>query len=68
MQVRAKQLVAAMKRLGFREVRQKGSHLQLKRANVTVPVPMHAGDLPQGTLHSILRRAHLTMQDLKEAL
>ena len=68
MQVRPKQLVGALKRLGFYEVRQKGSHLQLKRGNITVPVPMHGGDLAPGTLRSILRRARLTVEELKEAL
>ncbi len=68
MQVRPKQLVAAMKRLGFHEVRQKGSHLQMKRGNVTVPVPMHAGDLAPGTLRSILWRSRITAEELKEVL
>ena len=68
MQVRPKQLVAAMKRLGFYEVRQKGSHLQLKRGNLTVPVPMRVGDLAPGTVRSILRRARLTVEELKKAL
>ena len=68
MQVRPKQLVAALKRLGFYSVRQKGSHLQLKRGNLAVTVPMHAGDLVPGTLRSILRQARLTVEELKEAL
>jgi len=68
MQVRPKQLVAALKRLGFYEVRHRGSHLQLKRGNLAVTVPMHAEDLVPGTLRSILRQARLTVEELKEAL
>lgn len=66
--VSAKRLAAALKRLGFHEVRQTGSHLQLKRGNLLVSVPMHVGDLAPGTLRSILRQARLTVEDLKHAL
>jgi predicted RNA binding protein YcfA (HicA-like mRNA interferase family) len=35
----------------------------------TVPVPAHAGrDLPAGTLHSILRLAQVTADELRGAL
>lgn len=63
-----KRMVAALKRLGFYVVRQEGSHLQLKRGNLHVTVPMHPGDLASGTLRSILRQARLTVGELKEAL
>jgi predicted RNA binding protein YcfA (HicA-like mRNA interferase family) len=66
--VSAKRVAAALKRLGFHEVRQTGSHLQLKRGNLLVSVPMHAGDLAPGTLRSILRQARLSVADLKDAL
>lgn len=66
--ITAKQLVAALKSLGFHEVRQTGSHLQLKRGNLHVTVPMHPGDLSRGVVRSILRQAHLTPEQLKEAL
>ncbi len=66
--VSAKRLAAALKRLGFHEVRQTGSHLQLKRGNLLVSVPMYVGDLAPGTLRSILRQARLTVEDLKHAL
>lgn len=68
MQARPKQLVAALKRLGFYEVRQRGSHLQLKRGNLLVTVPMYSGDLSPGVLRSILRQARLGVEDLKAAL
>lgn len=63
-----RQEVAALKRLAFYESRQKGSHLQLKRGNLLVSVPMHPGDLAPGTLRPILRQARLTVEELKEAL
>jgi predicted RNA binding protein YcfA (HicA-like mRNA interferase family) len=61
-------LVAALKRLGFYQVRQKGSHLQLKRGNLLVTVPVHPGDLSPGVLRSILRQARLTPKELNEVL
>lgn len=63
-----KRLVAALKRLGFYEVRQKGSHLQLKRGNLLVTVPMHPGDVSPGVFRSILRQARLSLKELREVL
>ena len=65
---RPKKLIAVLKRMGFYEVRQKGSHLQLKRGNLLATVPMHPGDLSPTVLRSILRQAHLTIEELKEYL
>ena len=64
--VSAKRLAAALKRLGFYEVRQRGSHLLLRRGNLSVTIPMHPGDLAPGTLRSILRQARLTAEQLTE--
>ena len=59
-------VVAALKRLGFEEVRQKGSHLVLRRtmlnadcsaAAVICVVPLHRRDLALGTLASVLRQS-----------
>ncbi len=57
-----------LKHFGFYEIRQKGSHLQLRRGNLQVTVPMHTGDLSPGVLRSILRQAHLSVEELKEIL
>jgi predicted RNA binding protein YcfA (HicA-like mRNA interferase family) len=48
---------------GFREVRRRGSHIVMQRADpacgtVTVPVPDHA-ELKVGTLLSIIRQSKL---------
>lgn len=66
--ISAKRLVAALKRPEFHEVRQKGSHLHLKRGNLHVTVPMHRGDLAPGVLRSVLRQARLSLDELHEAL
>ncbi|HLG38220.1 MAG TPA: type II toxin-antitoxin system HicA family toxin [Chitinophagaceae bacterium] len=50
-----------LKKDGWYKKDQKGSHLQLehpiKKGKVTVPV--HSGDIPKGTLNSILKQAGL---------
>jgi len=66
--VKPKRLVAALKRIGFREVRQAGSHLQLKRGNLLATVPMHSGDISPGVLRSVLRQARLSVDELRKAL
>jgi len=47
---------------GWYELKKKpGSHVQLKHPKKPgkVTVPMHAGDIPQGTANSILKQAGL---------
>jgi predicted RNA binding protein YcfA (HicA-like mRNA interferase family) len=62
----ASAVIAALQRLGFEIVRQKGSHVVLRRqspnpegdnTNVTCVVPVHRRDLAVGTLGSVLRQA-----------
>jgi len=66
--LRPRKLLAALKRAGFYEVRQKGSHLQLKRGNTLVTVPVHPGDVDPRVLRSILRQARLSVEELKQLL
>ena len=70
-------MVAALKRLGFEEVRQKGSHLVLRRtsinsdgthAAVICVVPLHRRVLAIGTLASVLRQAGVEGDTFIEAL
>jgi predicted RNA binding protein YcfA (HicA-like mRNA interferase family) len=61
--VSGRECVAALGRLGYTVVRQKGSHARLQcvgRAPLTIP--MH-DELDRGTLRSILRSAGLTVED-----
>ena len=68
---------AALKRLGFEELRQKGSHLVLRRtttnaegssAAVICVVPLHRRDLAVGTLASVLRQAGVDSDTFIQAL
>lgn len=70
-QLRAHELVRVLKRAGFVERRQQGSHLILQHPETRrmVVVPMHQGrDIPPGTLRGILRDAEISIERLKELL
>ena len=55
----AKQMIKLLKKNGYEEIRQIGSHKQfLNRKNgIKVTVPFHTDDLAPGTERSILKRA-----------
>ena len=53
--------VAALRRLGFEQRRQTGSHCILRRAERTVVVPMHRPIKP-GTLRALIEQAGLTVE------
>ena len=68
--VSGKQLIAALERLGFEVVRQKGSHCFLRHADgrVTV-VPVHSGEsIGRGLMTKILRDTELDRETLRNAL
>jgi predicted RNA binding protein YcfA (HicA-like mRNA interferase family) len=69
--ISGERLVRALKRAGFIELRQKGSHVSLeKRAperNFRTVVPQHQ-TLAKGTLSDILRQAGLTIEQLLDLL
>ncbi len=70
-------MVAALKGLGYEELRQKDSHLVLRRtiinsdgtpAVVICVVPLHSRDLAVGTQASVLRQAGIDAETFIEAL
>jgi predicted RNA binding protein YcfA (HicA-like mRNA interferase family) len=62
----AKELIAALEKIGFEIVRQKGSHVRLKHEDDrVVTIPVHAGKtIGKGLLLKILKDADLTKDDL----
>ena len=66
--VRSKEAVRALEKAGFIHIRQKGSHLQMKRGNLLVTIPLHTLDLSTETLRSILRQAKLTVEEFRAFL
>ena len=59
--MKVREVLKILNQDGWIEKEQKGSHLQLvhpeKKGKITVPV--HGGDIPKGTLNSILKQAGL---------
>ena len=68
--IRGKQLVAALGRAGFAEVRTKGSHHFMRHADGrTTVVPVHAGEtIGPGLLSSILRDVKMTRDEVQALL
>ncbi len=67
--ISSREAIRALKRLGFEEVRQTGSHLVMKRDTadgvVGCVVPVHQ-ELRVGTLSSILKQAQVTPEEFIE--
>jgi predicted RNA binding protein YcfA (HicA-like mRNA interferase family) len=62
-----REVVSKLKRAGFEEVRQTGSHLFLRHPDGRLTfVAVHRGDIPPGTLRKILKQANLTEDQFKE--
>lgn len=62
-----KEVVKALRRTGFVVDHQHGSHIFLHNLekNISVVVPLHK-ELKKGTLHAMLKRAGLSIEDFKE--
>ena len=52
---------------GFARVGQRGSHVKLRKAHLTVIVPLHR-ELAPGTLRSIIRHSELSVEEFLEFL
>ncbi|HUY13001.1 MAG TPA: type II toxin-antitoxin system HicA family toxin [Terriglobia bacterium] len=69
--VSGEEAIRALERLGFRRVRQRGSHVILKKeaaqGSVGCVVPLHR-ELAMGTLHGILQQAKVAPEEFMEKL
>ena len=65
--VSGREAIAALQRLGFEIVRQRGSHVVLRRGADGTVVPLHR-EVRTGTLATIIRQAGLTTDTFIEAL
>ncbi|MBS1202187.1 MAG: hypothetical protein H6R22_696 [Chromatiaceae bacterium] len=59
--------IRALERLGFRVVRQRGSHIVLRRGNSGCVVPSHR-ELKLGTLAGLLKQAGVSTDEFLGAL
>ncbi|SNT25275.1 type II toxin-antitoxin system HicA family toxin [Sphingopyxis indica] len=62
-----REVVAALERLGFVQMRQRGSHVILQREGVGVVVPLHR-ELKTGTLAGVIRQAGLSQDEFLKAV
>jgi predicted RNA binding protein YcfA (HicA-like mRNA interferase family) len=62
-----REIVKALRRSGFVVDHQRGSHIFLHNLekNISVVVPLHR-ELKKGTLNNILKKARLTLEELKK--
>jgi predicted RNA binding protein YcfA (HicA-like mRNA interferase family) len=69
--VSGEEAIRALERLGFRRLRQRGSHVILKKettqGSVGCVVALHR-ELAVGTLHGILQQAKVTPEEFMEKL
>ena len=69
--ISGKELLAALKKAGFVEVRQKGSHISLQKITLEktyrTVVPIHP-EISKGTLIDILHQTGLNRDDLLKLL
>lgn len=66
--VKPRAVIKALQKAGFILIRTKGSHCQLKKANLLVTVPLHNRDMQKSTLASILRQARISIEELSSLL
>lgn len=69
--VSGEQAIRALERLGFRSVRQRGSHVVLRKGTsdgaIGCVIPRHR-ELAAGTLRGILKQAKVSVEDFSKAL
>ena len=61
------EVVRALRRLGFEQVRQSGSHVILRRESKGCVVPLHS-EIKVGTLAGVLRQAEVSTEEFLRAL
>lgn len=65
--VSGREVIRALERLGFRQMRQRGSHVTLRREAKVCIVPLHR-EVAIGTLSGILNQAGVTGDEFVLAL
>ncbi|MBI2326933.1 type II toxin-antitoxin system HicA family toxin [Candidatus Curtissbacteria bacterium] len=65
--VKAKQLIRFLTKIGFVETKGRGSHVRLTHLDGRwTQVAVHPGPIPVGTLRKIINQAKLTDEELEE--
>ncbi|HEY4480384.1 MAG TPA: type II toxin-antitoxin system HicA family toxin [Candidatus Paceibacterota bacterium] len=69
-QVNYRKVISALKRAGFEEYNQIGSHLILvnEAENLQTSIPIHSGDIGRGLLKKILKQAKISEEEFRKLL
>ena len=64
---KAKEVIRALKKLGYSELRKTGDHIIMQKKNpkITVSIPNHS-QIKKGTLNNIIKKVGLTIDELKK--
>lgn len=65
--ISGQEAIRALRRLGFEQVRQSGSHVVLRKEHKGCVVPLHS-ELKVGTLAGVLRQAGVTSEEFISVL
>ncbi len=65
--VSGKKAIRTLEKLGFVQMRQRGSHVVLRKGAAGCVVPLHR-ELATGTLRGILRQAGVSVDEFRENL
>jgi predicted RNA binding protein YcfA (HicA-like mRNA interferase family) len=59
-----RELAQKLKRAGFRKIRTTRHPVWFHvKKNLTIPVPSHPGDVPKGTLRTLIREIGITVEE-----
>ncbi len=63
----AREVLSKLRKIGFEQKRQSGSHIILRHPDGRQTyVAMHPGDIPTGTFRKILKQANITEEEFKK--
>lgn len=65
--ISGRKAITTLEKLGFLKIRQRGSHIVMRRNKFGCVIPDHK-ELASGTLKSILRQANINLEEFKENL
>ena len=69
-QLRPQKVIKALRKIGFDDARQSGSHLILvnRATKQIIPIPIHNKDLKKGLLSAIIKETSLTLEKFLKLL
>ena len=68
--LKPRQIINVLKKIGFKENRQTGSHLILlnREKNKIIPIPIHNQDIKRDLLRRIIKQAELSRKEFLDLL